>query len=303
MSLRINYFDIVQRAIGVRDARRLGQAIERLSATFRAGRELSYTDAETRRAYLWHLLPAHVTDVSQLLEDHPELFERETLRVLALGAGPGSEVLAFLDVLTRRRARGEDDRLTRLTVQRVDRFGSWDKDFAALFAAAREACAARDPAFGETYDIDAPTQGLVADLTLPLGAKVREALAEADLVLGINLLSELPPRGEPQLPEGTVGALRTLYAQLPQGARVWWIDREGAPGVRERLEQAAALGLEREGVRREELRVRHTRCGSAPTRQTKALYQKVKLPTTKDKDQPVLNCRTAWVALEVEEGV
>ena len=299
MTLRINYFDVVQRAVGTGDAKRLAQAIERLSATFRAGRPLSYGDVETRRAYLWHLLPAHVTDVSQLLEDHPALFEGAALKVVALGAGPGSEVLAFLDVLTRRRARGEPDRLARVEVQRVDHFGSWDKDFAALYAAAREACAERDPAFGVDYELEAPASGLVADLTLPLGVKVRDAVREADLVLGINLLSELPPRGEPELPEGTVGALRTLYAQLKPGAQVWWVDREGAPGVRERLEAAADLALERPGVVRSELRTRHTRCGSKPTRKTRTLYNRVKLPTTKDQDQPVLNCRTAWVALTV----
>ncbi|MEZ6186314.1 MAG: hypothetical protein R3F62_15065 [Planctomycetota bacterium] len=296
MTLRINYFDVVQRAVGVGDARRLAQAIERLSATFRMGRPLSYTDAETRRAYLWHLLPAHVTDVSQLLEDHPELFQREALTVVALGAGPGSEVLAFLDVLTRRRERGEEDALRKVEVLRVDQYGSWDKDFAALLRTTREACAPRDPAFGEAYDLEAPTQGLIADLTLPLGAPVKAALQRADLVLGINLLSELPPRGEPELPDGTVGALTQLYGLLPPGARVWWVDREGAPGVRERLEQAAELGLTREGVTRGEVKVRHTRCGSQPTKATRTLYNRVKLPTTKDKDQPVLNCRTAWVS-------
>ena len=74
------------------------------------------------------------------------------------------------------------------------------------------------------------------------------------------------------------------------------------------MTQTMALELAPQGVRvnavepgvvRSELRTRHTRCGSKPTRKTRTLYNRVKLPTTKDQAQPVLNCRTAWVALTV----
>ncbi|MBL4848772.1 MAG: hypothetical protein JKY65_24895, partial [Planctomycetes bacterium] len=143
--VRVNFFDVVGRALGDRPERAVGRAITALSATYRAGRaDQDFASDAGRAAYAWHHLPAHVSDLARLLLDLPELFaEREELHLLGLGAGPGSEVLALLEAVSSEKARGDVEDLTRLVAHRVDREQSWDEDFSKLVESARAALAAR----------------------------------------------------------------------------------------------------------------------------------------------------------------
>lgn len=300
MGYRIGYFDIVGRALGGPggDVREVGRSIERLSATFREGRDDFDRSATGRAAYLWHLLPAHVCDLARLFLDVPELLveERETISLLGLGAGPGTEVLALLEAITASRARGGLPALRSVRARRVDLSSEWDPSFQALLEAQRPDLQKRDPGFGTDWTLDAPTRALACDLGVaPLPAAVREAAASADLVVAANLLTEVAPRGSDELPRGLRATLTELYAALPAGAHVVLLDRMNAPGAEERLEAAAALAGEvRPGTFVDGPRARQTRCACPLTRQVKALYEHVQLPTTKDEDRPVLNCKTLW---------
>jgi hypothetical protein len=300
MAHRIGYFDMVGRALGGAGGKvpDVARAIEQLSATFREGRADFDRGDLGRAAYLWHLLPAHVCDLSRLFLDLPDLFEpeRERLSLLGLGAGPGTEVLALLDAITAVRSRGALPALTHVSARRVDLSGDWDASFAALLEAVKPDLARRDPGFGTAWTLDAPARSIACDLSkAPLPDEVLEAAAQADLVVMANFLTEVAPRGTDELPGGLREVLAALYQALPRGADVILLDRAGAPGASARLEAAVDLAMEvcddAEGVGP---RPRTTRCACGLTRQVKAIYEQVRLPTTKDEDRPVLNCRTEW---------
>lgn len=298
MAYRISYFDVVGRALGGPGGspREVARAIVRLSATFREGRDDFDRSAVGRAAYLWHLLPAHVCDLSRLLLDALDLDDaREEVSLLGLGAGPGSEVLALLEALTATRARGGLPALRRVRARRVDLSAEWDASFAALLDAVRPDLARRDPGLGRDWTIDAP-RSLACDLAAPpLPAEVLAAAGEADLVVAANLLTEVAPRGTDDLPRGLADGLLALWSALRPGAQVLLVDRAGAPGAEARLTAAAALlARARPGAVVDGPRPRQTRCACALTRPVKALYELVRLPTTKDQDRPVLNCRTLW---------
>lgn len=300
MSYRIGYFDIVGRALGGAGGNlpEVAGAIERLSATFREGRADFDRGPLGRAAYLWHLLPAHACDLSRLFLDVPDLLsdDRASISLLGLGAGPGTEVLALLDAITAHRARGGLPDLMAVSARRVDLSADWDASFGALLEAARPDLARRDPGLGDAWSLDAPARSIACDLAAPpLPDELLEAASNADLVVAANLLTEVAPRGTDDLPRGLRNSLAALYSVLPDGADVILLDRAGAPGAASRLEQAAMLALEvRPGAEFNGPRPRTTRCACGLTRQVKAIYEHVHLPTTKDEDRPVLNCRTEW---------
>ena len=92
MAFRLSYHDLASRATEAIPRERLARAIEQLSAAYREGRTVHHERSrEARAAYLVHTLPAHVCDVKRLLLDElASELRREDLRVLALGAGPGT---------------------------------------------------------------------------------------------------------------------------------------------------------------------------------------------------------------------
>jgi hypothetical protein len=301
LARRINWFDVVGRALDLRGPRvgRIASAVERLSATFREGRhDFGYPQDDARAAYLVHLLPAHVCDLSRLLQDLPDQLDgRSEVRCLALGAGPGTEVLALLDAVCALRARGGLSDLRRLECARVDRVRDWDRSLARLLPPALELARMIDPTLGapDGWRLDAPHQALVADLAQPLPGEVAQAVARADLILAANVLTEVPPRGTDALPDGLRACLEQVFAAAGRGAptTLVFVDRGGAPGAAARLGQALEIGAELGAVVYGP-RERKTRCACGLTRQIKAIYKAVNLPTTKDQDRPVLNCRTVW---------
>lgn len=321
--LRIGWFDVVGRALPDLDPAQVGRAIERLSATYRAGgADLDFESEVGRAAYLWHHLPAHVCDLARLFLDVPGLVDddRATVRLLGLGAGPGTEALALLDALTAARARGELPDLARVEVRRVDRTRAWDASFERLLAAARPFLRQRDPDLdpgpevrprggpdparrvagpagdaGEGWTLDAPGASLEADLAVAAPPAVLEAVAVSDVVVASNLLTEVAPRGTDDLPRGLRGALAAIYAAARPGTDVLLVDRARAPGAEARLEAAARLALEVDPTAYVDgPRARQTRCACPLTRAVKALYEHVHLPTTRDADRPALNCQTLW---------
>lgn len=294
---RVSGFDIVGRAVGALKAREVGAAIARLSATYRAGRsDFDYRSAEGRAAYLWHVLPAHLCDISRLLQDQPELLEgRETLRFLALGAGPGSDVLALLDALIAIEGRGGLEGLARVEALRLDAASEWDTSFSALLPHALELYGTLSPGLASTWTFEAPARALRCDLRQPLSPEATRAIAAADLVLVANVLTELAPRGTDALPGGARPAFAAVLQALSPGATLLLVDRAGAPGAAGRAEEVVSLAREQDpDAELVPPRRRETRCGCALTRRAKEVYRHVKLPTTRDEDRPVKNCKTLW---------
>ena len=82
--IRVNFFEVVGKALGDRAPHEVGRAITRLSAAYRAGQsDLDFASEAGRAGYAWHHLPAHVSDLARLFLDLPELFAgREELRLL-----------------------------------------------------------------------------------------------------------------------------------------------------------------------------------------------------------------------------
>lgn len=270
----------------------------RLSADYRAGAgALDFESKAGRAAYLWHHLPAHVCDLARLFLDVPGILddeERATLTLVGLGAGPGTEVLALVEALTRVREQGGLPELARVSVTRVDHHAAWDSSFTALIAAATPLWQQRDPGLGDTWTLEAPAASIAVDLASgALPAKALEAVAKADLVVAANLLTEVAPRGTDELPPGFAASLDALLDAAPQGALWLLVDRRGAPGAQARLE-AAALRAEARGWAIDGPRDRDSRCACPLTRAAKAVYEHVKLPTTRHEDRPVANCQTTW---------
>ena len=299
---RISYFDVVGRATDGLGDRKVAQAIERLSATYREGRtDFDYSTAEGRAAYLWHILPAHVCDLARLIADRGLHQGRETLRVVGLGSGPGTEVLALLEAISTSRGRGELDELRSLEAVRIERASEWDHAFGALLGPLLEQVTQRDPGLGSEWTFEAGPKGIAWDLTQPpIPTAAAEALAKADLVVAANLLSEVRPRGTDELPSGLRDCLAAVFDALPEGADVLLVDRAGAPGAAARCAAAAELARERwPALEVTGPRERASRCGCSFTRKGKAIYRHVKLPTTRQEDRPVKNCKTLWYHLRL----
>ncbi|MGE0708992.1 MAG: hypothetical protein AB7N76_23460 [Planctomycetota bacterium] len=294
--IRVSYYDVVGKALAHLPDPEVGRAITNMSATYRAGRaDLDFASEVGRAAYAWHLLPAHVSDLTRLLYDLPQVLTgRAALRVLALGAGPGTEALALLEAVSTLKARGDLAELERVEVVRVDRESNWDETCARLLTAAREAVAARRTGLGETWELEVSPQALRCDLTQPLPSDVLAARARADLVIAANLVSEVAPRGTEQLPDGLREAWEDLLAPGQVTTDFLVLDRMNAPGVAGRLEELSELAVE-QGGEVEGPVPRQTTCDFALTRRVKALYEHVQLPTTNHEDRPVRSCKTLWL--------
>jgi hypothetical protein len=297
---RLSYFDLAGRATASFERDALARAIERLSRTYREGREPAHErGAVDRAAYLVHVLPAHVCDERRLLlEELPQALEDE-LVVLALGGGPGTEVLAVGEAVAQLAARGERHARS-VSVRRVDRVAAWDQAFAPLESAFREALVQVDPEAGSAWTLDAPPT-IAADLARPpLSAAVIDGARAASLVVVANLVTELAPRGTPRPPEGFLENVATLARAAPARQRILILDRAHAPGARARIEAtldaiANARPLEHLVPPAE----RENRCACTLTRATKDLYARVRLETTKVEDKPILTTRTAWALATV----
>jgi hypothetical protein len=297
VAMRLSYHDLAARATETLDRSRLARAVEKLSAAYREGRSVDvHRTPEGRAAYLVHTLPAHVCDTRRLLLDElSEELRKEELRVLALGAGPGTEALAFAEAWA---ALGEEETAPRrrLTVSRVDQVGAWDEAFAAMRAVFEPALAVIDPTFGESWTWEVPPT-VACDLARDVPGRVLELAASAHIIIVANLVSEILPRGTPALAPGFIEGFKAIGKSAPAGSLAVLLDRGHAPGVKERLVAAAgALASGRAAVVTE-LREREVRCACALTKATVALYKKVRLPTTKVEDRPIGNTRTAWLAV------
>jgi hypothetical protein len=143
---------------------------------------------------------------------------------------------------------------------------------------------------------------LLCDLTRPpISTAVADALGEADLVIAANLLTEVRPRGTDELPPGLSESLAAILAALRGTTDVLLLDRAGAPGAAGRLAAFADLAQrEFPGAEVTGPRDRVSKCGCGFTRRGKAIYRHVTLPTTKDEDRPVKNCKTLWYRLRLE---
>lgn len=301
MGFRLSYHDLAARATARVPRERLARAIERLSAAYREGRSIeSHRTREGRAAYLVHTLPAHVCDARRLLLDELEAdLRRETLSVVAFGAGPGTEALALAEAWATLAARDEEPPGEKLAVTRVDQVGAWDEAFEAMRKVFEPALLDVDPGFGEDWEWETPPT-IACDLARPAPATVLEAVAGADLLLAANLVSEVLPRGTSELAPGFLENLRAIGEKAKTGAAFVIVDRAHAPGVVARIEQAARALGERRRAATTEIYEREIKCGCALTRATKALYALVSLPTTKVEDRPIGNTRTAWTVVRFE---
>ncbi|MBI3725863.1 hypothetical protein HY251_18195 [bacterium] len=295
MSIRVSYHLVAARAVASVPSEKLARAIERMSAAYREGRSLDvHRSAEGRAAYLVHVLPAHVCDQRRLFLDELEgEIRRRELRVVALGAGPGTEAIALADAWATLSSRGPLPGEV-LRVVRVDRVRDWDSSFAALAAAALPALGEIDPGAGSTWRLEAPGKSIQADLARSLPEEVFQEVAGADLIVLANLLSEIEPRGNATLPASVKESLAAISTRAKRGAALVILDRAHAPGALARIEAALAAVADARATERTGITEREVRCACSLTRATKALYAKVRLPTTRVLDRPILTTRTAW---------
>jgi hypothetical protein len=299
---RVSYHEIAARATRSVPREALARAVERLSVSYREGRPGSvHRSRAGRAAYLVHVLPAHVCDERRLfLDEFEDALRRPVLRVLALGAGPGTEALALADAWAHLAARDGRAPGELLRVERADLVADWDESFAALRSVAEDALRGLDPTLGTAWVWDAPEHSLTADLARPVAPELAALAREADLILAANLLSELEPRSTPALPASFLENLALFARSAPAGASIVLLDRGHAPGVPERFRAALdAIGRSRAAAISGP-HERETRCACALTRETKALYAKVRLPTTKVEDRPILTTRTLWARAELD---
>lgn len=294
---RINYFDVVARA-GTPTNSDVARAVEAISRTYRAGRsDLDYDRPDRRAAYLWHCLPAHVCDVARIVENIPALVaDRTTLRVVSLGAGPGSDVLGLLEACSDMRARGGLEQLALVEATRLDLTQAWDDTFGGVYEAAYAQLRDRCPDLGTAWDVAVDARSEAVDVTRGLGAgSARDQLAAADLVTCVNLLSEIAPRETDALPLGAQATFEELIRLLRPGADLLLVDRSGSPGLRSRMaqvvEQARALRVPAivQGPRD-----RKSRCACVVTRGVQQLYRGVRIPGTRTEARPIRNCKTTW---------
>ncbi len=298
MGFRLSYHDLAARATERVPRDKLARAIERLSAAYREGRSIeSHRTREGRAAYLVHTLPAHVCDVRRLLQDELEAdLRRDELSVVAFGAGPGTEALALAEAWATLSARDGAPPGSKLSVVRVDQVGAWDEAFEAMREVFEPALVELDAEFGDAWSFATPST-IACDLSRPMPTTVLDAARSADLLLAANLLSEVLPRGTSELAPGLRDNLHAIGEAAKAGALFVLLDRAGAPGVLARLEAAARALAAKRAATVTDIFEREIKCGCALTRATKALYAKVKLPTTKVEDRPIGNTRTAWVAV------
>src|SRR5262249_18714636 len=154
------------------------------SRAYREGRSLeSHRTPEGRAAYLVHTLAAHVCDGRRLLLDELEgELRRKELRVVALGAGPGTEGLALAEAWGTGAARTGEAPGEVVRVDRVDRVRDWDGEAEALARETMVSLAALDPGAGVAWRLEAPP-AMVADLAQSSwGEAVLARAREADLV-------------------------------------------------------------------------------------------------------------------------
>ncbi len=298
VAMRLSYHDLAARATETLDRSRLARAVERLSAAYREGRSIdAHRTREGRAAYLVHTLPAHVCDERRLLLDElEEELRKEELRVLALGAGPGTEALAFAEAWATLAGRSGTPPGRLLTVARVDQVGAWDEAFGAMRTVFEPALSGIDPTFGESWRWEVPPT-VACDLSREVPGRVLELAATAHIIIVANLVSEILPRGTSVLAPGFLDGFRAIGKSAPVGSLAVLLDRGHAPGVRERLVAAAGALASGRAATVSELREREVRCACALTKATVALYKKVRLPTTKVEDRPIGNTRTAWLAV------
>ncbi len=297
---RIDWFDVVARATGDLDRAGLARAVEAMNRAYREGAPAPHARSRFQRAaYLVHLLPALVCDQRNLFTGPlADLLDRPRVRVLALGGGPGTEVLALAEAAARLRT-SRDLTLERLSVTRVDNLPAWDDTFLPLRERFLEAFAHLDSGLGETWHLDTPAPLLAADLTSsPLPEPVLDAARESDLVLLPNLLTELLPRATPELPEAFLANLSCLVEAMPAGSSLLVVDRGKAPGAPQRAGQVldrvagSRPGSELVGPHRTQ-----GRCSCRPSRTLRQLYrQQVSLATTRREDAPLFDLHTLWAS-------
>jgi len=239
MAFRISYHEVAAKATHEVPREKLARAIERLSISYREGKPTAgHRSREGRAAYLVHVMPAHVCDERRLfwmrLED---AIARPTLRVLALGAGPGTEAVALADAWAHLSSRDGKAPGELLHVDRVDLVADWDESFAALRDASERALRTLDPGLGTSWRWDAPARSLACDLTASLARRAPRARPRSRSRPRANLLSELEPRSTPVLPAGFVANLESLARAAKQGASAVFLDR----GPRARRRPAGAL--------------------------------------------------------------
>src|SRR5579883_1052650 len=277
MPFRLSYHDLAARATGEVPRDKLARAVERLSAAYREGRAVdTHATREGRAAYLVHTLGAHACDVRRLVLDELEAEVARDIRVVALGAGPGTEALALAEAWATLSARDGKPPGRTLRVDRVDRVAAWEESFLALRAAFEPMLRELDPGLGEAWAWDTPPL-VSCDLARPIPDQILELVAPADVITAANLLSEILPRGTPELPPALTENLKAIAGKAREGAAFIILDRGHAPGVTARIE-AAARAL---GETDPQIHEREVRCACALTKTTKALYARVKLPTTK----------------------
>lgn len=204
-------------ALAPAERAQLQRAVEQLSATYatierdgEAWEGPDFSDPVMRAAYLYEYVGFNAGMLAKIFADRTALvapiFDQDHVRVLALGGGPGSDVVGLNKFLE----QGAFPACHHLSVALIDRCTEWGLVWTEVFMEGIDESPLRITA-----------NSAVCDVTAPSAVRYAAKLAGVDLITSLFLLSELFPKHEAAHP-----FLEALLAACPKGTMWFYLDND-----------------------------------------------------------------------------
>ena len=169
----------------------------------RVGKDISYAAAEVRFAYIFRYVPAHaslVTEIIRRCSELEELFEEPEVEIVAIGGGPGSEIVGIAKHCAERHLESI------LTFNLYDRDSAWANTWNRLHKKVQLPVKIF-PMFKQLDACEAESW------------KHEDAFAEADLIAMVFFASEVFKHADEVKP-----FFRHLFKKAKSGALILYID-------------------------------------------------------------------------------
>ena len=204
-------------ALAPAEQAQLQRSVEQLSAMYatieRDGQAWAgpdFSDPVMRAAYLYEYVGFNAGMLAKIFSDRATLvapiFAQNHVRVLALGGGPGSDVIGLNKFLE----QGTFSACHHLSVSLVDRCPEWGLVWTEVFMEGIDESPLRITA-----------NSAVCDVTAPSAVRYAAKLGAVDLITSLFFLSELFPKHEAAHP-----FLEALLAACPVGTVWFYLDHD-----------------------------------------------------------------------------